>query len=182
MKRLPLILIFSIGLAGMVTLSAQDNLPSEQVQVIKNFEARLADANKLPVTPSLPPADTTTLRYNYRLQPKSLSLEYEAPTIRPLGIKTEKQDPGYDGLIQAGYGYPNAPYAYAGYRANPNKQLNLGASFRHLSMCYRPLAISLFLVISYYLLTHGLTLTFFNIFDILFIFFFFKQKTAYEID
>lgn len=134
MKRLPLILIFSIGLAGMVTLSAQDNLPSEQVQVIKNFEARLADANKLPVTPSLPPADTTTLRYNYRLQPKSLSLEYEAPTIRPLGIKTEKQDPGYDGLIQAGYGYPNAPYAYAGYRANPNKQLNLGASFRHLSM------------------------------------------------
>lgn len=124
-----------IGLmAWVASVRAQDNLPSEQVQVIKNFEARLADANKLTITPGLPAADTSTLRYTYQLQPRTLALQYEAPTIRPLGIKSEKQDPGYKGLIQAGYGYPSSPYAYAGYRANPNAQLNLGASFRHLSM------------------------------------------------
>ncbi len=111
---------------------AQDDLPAEEVQVIKNFQARLADANKLGYNAALPNADTSSFRYQYSLDPKVLDVDYLPPTIRPLAVKTQKLPPGYKGFIKAGYGYPSTPFGQFAYQY-VNDQLNLGIDARHLS-------------------------------------------------
>ena len=120
-----------LGLSSYA-LSAQDDLPAEEVQVIKNFQARLADANKMGFDPIIPAPDTASLRYEYNVSPKVLDVNYEAPVLRPIGIKSEKLPPGYNGFLKAGYGYPNNPFGQFGYQY-VNDQLNLGIMANHLS-------------------------------------------------
>ena len=122
-----LVFFLAFGLA-----QAQDDLPAEEVEVIKNFQARLADANKLGYDAILPLPDTSSFRYDYNVSTKVLDVNYLPPVIRPLGVKTEKLPPGYNGFIKAGYGYPSTPYAQLGYQFTDDL-LNLGIAARHLS-------------------------------------------------
>lgn len=69
-------------------LLAQDDLPSGQVDIVKSFEARLAEANRVKVQAQLPPLDTTTRRLNYTVVSKDVPVEYLAPRIRPLAFRT----------------------------------------------------------------------------------------------
>lgn len=117
------------------TFSADSqNLPVEQVQVVKNFDARLADANKIDIRPDLPDPDSSSRKYNYLLNSYILSVEYPAPSIKPVALSSDKLPPGYDGLIKAGYGYPSSPFAYLGYNFISNEQLNIGVNAQHYSL------------------------------------------------
>ena len=127
-----------IGLTSIVlfmvfgVIRAQDDLPAEEVEVIKNFQARLADANKLGFNPVLPEPDTVSLRYSYDVSPKVLDVDYEAPVIRPVGIKSEKPPQGFNGFLKAGYGYPSTPFGQFAYQF-ADDQLNFGVNARHHS-------------------------------------------------
>lgn len=125
--------ILTIIVFGVYPLKAQ-NLPVEQVQVVKNFDARLADANKIHIRPDLPDPDSVTRTYNYNLAAYNLPVEYPAPSIKPIALSSEKLPPGYQGLLKAGYGYPSSPFAYAGYNFVSNDNLNIGLNARHYSI------------------------------------------------
>jgi len=84
-------LILLLGMTMGLSLSAQDEgLPSEQVDVVKEFEAKLKNVERLKITPTLPPIDTTSRRLTYFIPEQEINLEYAAPKIRPLAIKGEK--------------------------------------------------------------------------------------------
>ncbi len=128
-----LYILMILFVVGVNPLQGQ-NLPVEQVQVVKNFDARLADAIKIHVRPDLPDPDSTTRNYSYNLNAYTLPIEYPAPAIKPVALSTDKLPPGYKGLLKAGYGYPSSPFAYAGYNFVSNDNLNIGLNARHYSV------------------------------------------------
>lgn len=91
------------------------DLPSESVDVVKDFDARLLETNKLDVLPLLPALDTATKKQDYVVPPKILAVKYEAPKLRPVGIKSTSTTKVYNGYLKAGAGIPTSFYGEAGY-------------------------------------------------------------------
>lgn len=124
-----LFLIFGI----VLPVFAQDDLPDEEVQVIKNFDARLQDADMLEVAPILPPSDPTVKPQSYNVESKTVQVQYLPPKIRPLALKREKQGEIFNGFLKAGVGLPNSFYGEAGYSVFKDKQFDFNFHAKHHS-------------------------------------------------
>lgn len=107
------ILVLLAG-AFVNSLQAQTG-PTDKVDIIKNYEAQLLDANKIKVTPTLPPLDTTTKYQDYIVPPRPASVTYEAPKLRPLGMGAARKEKQYNGYLKAGGGIPSSIYGEGGY-------------------------------------------------------------------
>ena len=119
MSTTPLCRIVFTGLALVMacTLPAQEDtvLPAENVEVVKNFDARLVDARKIEIMPEVPELDTVRIPQEYQLQTGPADLTYAPPRLRPLAMPREPQPDAYPGFVQAGYGFPRSPFVRAGY-------------------------------------------------------------------
>lgn len=110
------ILFVALGLfAGAQTATAQKELEGDNVTVVKDFDARLLDANKVNVLPSLPPLDTTTKKQNYVVPPHPSNVVYDSPKLRPIGMKAGPKQEDYNGYVKLGGGVPNSLLGEAGY-------------------------------------------------------------------
>lgn len=125
------IILFFVLCATVQPLFAQPNLPSEEVEVIKDFEARLEDSEKIDAIPELPELDTTIRNLTYTVQPESLQVPYRAPKIRPLAMKRDKVTPAYNGFLKLGYGLPHSPYAELAYNNSKNKNYDVGGQLKY---------------------------------------------------
>lgn len=99
---LTFLLCFSLTL----TLNGQTALPTEKVDVIKDFEVRLKDSEKKEITPTLPPLDIATKTQYYNIQGKLAEIEYPGPSIRPLAVSKDKIPEGNNGYLKVGGSYP----------------------------------------------------------------------------
>ena len=115
------------------SLFAQKDLPTESVNIEKDFDARLLESNKLNVPPTLPPLDTTTKRQDYLVPPKPLTINYDAPSLRPIGMKSSKKEQDYNGYVKAGGGVPSSLYGELGYAFHSGEKFDGKAWFRHHS-------------------------------------------------
>ena len=97
MKKLILSTI-SVFILISATSQAQD-LPEEKVEVVKDFEARLADANKIKLDPEAETKEVSDQKFNYEVVEKILPIEYLPPTIRPASVRTEDLPASYDGFV-----------------------------------------------------------------------------------
>jgi hypothetical protein len=103
-------LLFAI-ISQIVQAQPGSNLPAEQVEVIKIFEAQLAESEKIAVNPELPPADTSIKKQSYEVPPKSITVEYPAPRIRPITYKSNEEIPEvYKAFLKLGGGLPKSIY------------------------------------------------------------------------
>ena len=94
---------------------AQNDLEGDNVTVVKSFDAQLLEANKINVPPTLPPLDTATQRQTYNVPPHPSNIKYDAPKLRPLGMKAAPKEEDYNGYAKLGGGVPNTFYGEAGY-------------------------------------------------------------------
>lgn len=100
---------------GMVIAIEAQPIPAENFDIVKNFDARLLETNKLSVPPTLPPLDTTSKRQRYEIAPRPLMLTYPAPQLRPLGMKAVKEAKPNNGYVKFGAGLPGAILGEGGY-------------------------------------------------------------------
>ncbi|MCC6281079.1 MAG: hypothetical protein IT262_10790, partial [Saprospiraceae bacterium] len=128
--------LFAALLLGMLSQAAfaQKELEGDNVTVIKDFDARLLESNKLSVPPSLPPLDTNTQLQNYVVPPRPLTLNYEAPKLRPIGMKAGKKEESFNGYAKAGAGVPKSFWGEVGYFFASKDKFDGKAWFRHHSM------------------------------------------------
>ncbi len=129
MKKIALF-VFILS-ATAATLVAQNDLPTESVNIVKDFDARLLESNKINVPPTLPPLDTTTKRQDYLVPPKPLTITYDAPTLRPIGMKSGKREKEYNGYVKAGGGVPSSIYGELGYAFQSGEKFDGKAWVRH---------------------------------------------------
>lgn len=132
MKNLPNILFLALLLA-LIANTAQAQLPTEKVDVVKNFDARLDDAERVEVKPELPPLDTTTKRQTYTVATKTLEVEYLPPKIRPLSMKGDALPQSYKGYARLGAGFPKSFLGEGNYRFFSNKHFDMGIDLAHHS-------------------------------------------------
>ena len=113
---------------------AQEDLPTESVDVIKSFDATLLNTEKVPLDPKLPPLDTSVRRQNYdNIISRSLDVDYLPPKIRPLAMRSEALQKAYKGYLQLGGGYPSSLYADGGYNVVANDKVDFGVNLKHHS-------------------------------------------------
>ncbi len=112
-------------------------LPGDEVEVIKDFQARLAEAQMLRLIPQSPVVQTSVLTYDYNVELRKLELDYLPPTIRPVALPSPEEIPMYNSLLSFGYGYPRLSegFAFADYAIN--NRLNLGLRYKHLASSHR---------------------------------------------
>lgn len=132
MKAFQIIAIFlltGIALGIPNALLAQDpDLPAEEVDIVKSFEARLLDAERIKLDPGLPPLDTATRRLEYNVFTRTLPVEYLPPKIRPLAMKRDRNQEVYNGYAKLGAGFP-ASILGEGFYHVLNKDKNLAIDF-----------------------------------------------------
>lgn len=116
------------------------DLPSEEVEIIKDFEAALEESNKLEIKPELPSLDSTSRTLIYNVPSKILDVEYLPPKIRPIAMKRDRIPPIYKGFLKAGYGIPSSPYVEASYHHVDPKKLEIGANILHHSANFKDIA------------------------------------------
>ena len=93
-------------------------LPSEQLEVIKLFQARLEDAKKINIQPESPKARKLET-FTYEVDIRPLELEYLEPTIKPIAMLGEEKPEKFNGYVNVGLGNLNA--------------LNVGLGYNYLS-------------------------------------------------
>ncbi len=113
---------------------AQREGPTESLDIVKDFDARLLDANKIKITPYLPALDTSAKAQNYEVPPRPLTVSYDAPKLRPIGMKTVGKEDSYNGFAKIGAGLPTSLYGEAGYYYKQDEKFDARAWFRHHSM------------------------------------------------
>jgi len=129
MKQITILAFFLWACAQ--PLFAQKDLPTENVNIVKDFDARLLESNKIDVPPTLPPLDTTTKRQDYLVPPKPLVINYDAPVLLPLGMRTVKPEKPYNGYLKAGGGVPSSMYGELGYAFHSGENFDGKAWVRH---------------------------------------------------
>ena len=107
------VLVILLSLVG--TVRAQDDLPTSQVRVEKLFDARLAEAERVSIPPTLPALDTTRAEQAYEVVEADGQVEYAPPRIKPLAVKTAAALQAFPGFVRVGAGLPGALLADAGY-------------------------------------------------------------------
>ncbi len=115
---------------------AQPDLPSEEIEVIKDFEAALEESFKISIKPELPQVDTTSKNLLYDIPNKTINLDYLPPKIRPIAMKRDKIPDVYNGYLKLGYGIPSSPYGEVSYHSSDPKKYEVGAHFIHHSANY----------------------------------------------
>lgn len=135
MKRLAIILsIFSGAVLPLGNLVAQGGLQTGEVDIIKQFNARLADADRFLFAPQLPPLDTFAKKQTYAIANRPLNVQYLPPRILPKTLQNEPKDPIYNGYARLGAGFPKALLVEGAYDLVNKEGLDVGFDLRHLSM------------------------------------------------
>jgi hypothetical protein len=112
---------------------AQNDLPTGQIEVIKDFEVRLMEVRKIRIVPSPVAIDSTVRHYEYKLTAPSPTIEYTIPELKPLALEPEQKPTYYPLFAKAGYGSPNSLLLMGSYDHTQNDFMDWGIDFRHLS-------------------------------------------------
>jgi len=125
---------FLLGLFATTGLMAQDDLPTENVEVFKNFRAQLAETERIKVKPVLPEIKEQVEEQTYFLPTKTLDIDYPAPRIKPLAMKADRLSPKYDGYVKLGAGLPLSTFGELGYNVLAKRKHNFGINLFHQSL------------------------------------------------
>ena len=112
---------------------AQTTLPSGKIEVVKDFEVRLAETKKIRIVPQPVKVDSTIRHYEYKLLAPSPSIEYPVPELKPLAIQSERKPVFYPFYTKLGYGSPNSLLGMLSYDRVQNEKFRWGVDLRHLS-------------------------------------------------
>lgn len=109
-KKIYQILANSLSILAMVTvpvsLCSQENLPAEQVQVLKNFDAQLTEVKKIQIFPLLPEIDTTPRNLQITPRDFTVDLPVHHRALSGLQFSTEPLGESYKGYVSLAAGFP----------------------------------------------------------------------------
>ena len=109
------------ALLAQTDSTAAATLPGSEVRVEKLFDARLLDARRIDLAPTLPSLDTSLVPQTYEVVAVESDIAYAPPRIRPLAVKVEPPETPYKGFARAGAGLPAAFLGDLGYATNTER-------------------------------------------------------------
>ncbi|MDA9773801.1 hypothetical protein N9B82_02495 [Saprospiraceae bacterium] len=108
-------------------------LPGDEVTVIKDFQARLAESQRIKILPALPVFETKILQYYYDVNVRGLALDYPPLVIKPVAIDPFEVEKSYLGQFRFAYGYPRFSLADVNLSKQLTKNLKVGLAYEHMA-------------------------------------------------
>ncbi len=138
MKKLSILLFSILYTSNLFPQTSTDSipvLPSDEVEVVKSFEAITKTVTAVfPPPGSEEEMETGTISsFNYNVQPKQEEIEAELPNLRPLAYTTPVEIEKYDGFIDISFGNPKSPQVGYGYNYNIEDWFELGIKGNYFS-------------------------------------------------
>ena len=124
-------LLLLLCLSTTLFSQEDDSLDSESVEIIKKFEAQLAESDKLDINPSLPPVDSSNRFAAYQINAKPLLINYPAPDIKPIAMKSEELPEVKNAFFKGGAGVPNMYYGELSYFGSILDKVDFGAGAKY---------------------------------------------------
>lgn len=113
---------------------AQDNgLETEDITVVKDYEARIADAQKINVNPSINDVDLPTPVLRYTVPSRLMELKYPPHEMKPYAMPKVKAMDYNDSYVKLGFGTQYSPLAELVYINREVENLEFGAFYKHFS-------------------------------------------------
>lgn len=124
-----------IGLMGFCLLGlAQEKLPSETVEIIKDYEPTLKDAKKISDEPEIDDDLKIELDLEYKFIDKKVPVSFDIEPISPAKIKGEPLVKLYNGYARLGVGNALVPFGEVYYNNLRSKKYALGAHAKYFNM------------------------------------------------
>lgn len=141
LKYITFLFVATFSVAFSQDTNDGDGLGSEDIIVIKEYEARIADAQKLENSPTTKEVEIEKQRLEYETPEKMVELEYPAHTVKPLAMPKIKKEKFLTSYAKLGFGvqlgdFGNvfmSPLAEIVYNNNETENLVYGAHYKHFS-------------------------------------------------
>lgn len=119
----------AVVLAG----SQRDTTLTQEVEVIKTFRPTISDANKISSMPRIEDVQHEKPAFNYSIFSQPIYNTFSVNTLKAATFVSEpREDTGY-GLVRAGVGNYNRPYAELFFNSQKIKNTLFGIHAKHLS-------------------------------------------------
>ncbi len=128
------LIILSFFFTGS-SVYGQGNLPGEEVDVIKKFDARIGNASMVKNVPQVLRLDTFQQKsYKYEVTSSPLKITYTPEKLRPIAMPRKKLGDAYNGYVRAAYGLPNSIIGRANYAFSTESGFEFGLHLLHNSV------------------------------------------------
>lgn len=118
-------------------LHAQDSipLPTQALEVVKQFEPKIEDAKPIDISPKLSiQTEYPSLNLSYATPPQIFTIAYPDPVIKPLVYEEEDESVNYrDGYVKLGYGNNFSPLVEGQVHYDIQNWFQTGISLKHMS-------------------------------------------------
>lgn len=131
----------SIAITNINAQTKSEGLGSENIIVIKAYEARIADAQKINTSPTTREVEIEKQKLSYEISEKLIDLEYPAHEVKPLAMPKIKPTTYTSSYAKLGFGVHlgnnkkvyYSPLAEVVYNNDKIKNLIFGGHYKHFS-------------------------------------------------
>lgn len=131
------LLIVTASISGLPsysqTLSNDDIIKTESIDIIKPYKPTLSEAFKISTNPKIEVSDDSKPQISYNIQPKELKIPFRTSKISPARIKSEKIPDMHNFYAKAGFGRFTTPVAEIYYNNKWSRDYSVGAFVKHYS-------------------------------------------------
>ncbi|MCW5908838.1 MAG: TonB-dependent receptor [Chitinophagales bacterium] len=121
-------------LSWSVIALAQTGVGNEEVIVVKEYEAKIQDAQKLNIQPNIPETEEKKPTFDYTIPAKDYkNFAFEPNPLKPVALSKEKVEKYNTSFVKIGFGSQLMPLAQLAYNDNKTKNLKFGIFYNHLS-------------------------------------------------
>lgn len=132
MKRVIFIIFSTWGLAAMAQPTG-GNLGQLEVSVTEEYKAQIREAHKIGESPSYSDTVSERLPVSYQIFSEPIDISFRPEPLSPARIAQIKVPDLYQGLLRAGYGFYNTPFAELYYNSGRSSKKSYGLSASHFS-------------------------------------------------
>jgi hypothetical protein len=134
-------IIFFLSIFFVQVINGQKDsskLEFNQIEVVKSFEIKLRDVERVPVNPALQLPEDRPLDYPFAITPVPVSIQYPEPEIRALAMSPDEPVHINKGFVKGGYGNRKSPFAEGAYHHVRKDIYNWGAYAKYESVNDQP--------------------------------------------
>ncbi len=132
-NKLKYILFLFLATSALLAGAQRDTTLSREVEVVKAYNPSISDANKISDMPTIEDADHEKPSFNYSIFSQPIFNTFSVNTLKAATFASEPADDTGFGLVRAGVGNYNRPYAEVFFNNQNSRSTLFGLHGRHLS-------------------------------------------------
>lgn len=121
-------------MAGSHLAHGQNNGTTDQVIIMREYDAKVKDADKINLSPNIPEEEDRQPKLSYKVPERDYKdIPFEPNALKPLGMSSDKLERFNSSYVKLGFGSQLTPLAELMYNDNKSKKIKYGFFYDHLS-------------------------------------------------